>query len=146
MTDTRSPVDYTLVSGDCEMTDDWSISLPGEFRRRFEDGSLVLWRPGITAWIMVWGNDHARPERDRLLQRLGRISPDAFDVVQEEALGLLRFSYRLAEDADDDRVAALYGFVFGARGDVQMGIYFDSDGDLPDAEALWRGVHAAGAA
>jgi hypothetical protein len=146
MTDTRSPFDYPLVSGQYEMTDDWTISLPGKFRRRFEEGSLVLWRPGITAWISVWGNDNNTAQRERLLDRRSRISSEAFNIVEEEGLNLLRFSYRLDEAAEDNRVPALYGFIFGPNGDVQMGIYFDSECDLPDAEALWRGVHERGAA
>jgi hypothetical protein len=145
MKDDRVPSDYPLVSGEYEMTDNWTISLPGEFRRRFEDGSLVLWRPGLTAWITIWKNDHDLLPRERFLERRQRISPDAYDVVEETGEGLCRFSYRLDEGADDARVAALYAFVFGSTGDVQMGIYFNTERDLAEADALWRGVRGANA-
>jgi lipopolysaccharide/colanic/teichoic acid biosynthesis glycosyltransferase len=41
------------------MTPEWALVLPEKFNRRIEDGSMVFWRPGLTVWINVWGNDKA---------------------------------------------------------------------------------------
>jgi hypothetical protein len=145
---TRSPFDYPLVSGDYQMSDDWRISLPPiEFRRRFEDDSLVIWRPGITAWISIWGAGKGNV-RERVERRRSSISPGAYDLLEESFHGGVRFSYRLREepsveesDLRDPQAPALYGFVFSVSGEVQMGIYFDDADDVALGMALWRGVH-----
>ena len=162
----RSPYDYPLVSGEYQMTENWLIRLPGEFRRRFEHGSLVIWRPGITVWIDAWQTRKERSQADSLARRKRIMSREAFDVVEESAGSLLRFSYRLREgsgggvlnrvlgwlqrrahpDLREARAPSLYGLVAGVTGQVQMAIYFDDEEELPLAMALWRGVEERRAA
>jgi hypothetical protein len=131
-----------MVEGAYAMTDTWAITLPpGRFRRRFEEGSLVLWRPGLTAWIRVWNNTHNESAAKRAADVRTDSSPQAFDVLDEQAGELLRYAYRLTEPSADQRVAAFYGFAFGRSGHVQMAVYFDDHRDLESALAMWRGLH-----
>jgi hypothetical protein len=132
--------EFPVVSGEYRMTEEWSILLSGEFKRRFEDDSLVLWRSGLTAWVMVWGNDYSESPSVRLEHVRADSSPERFDEVVEEDGGILRYAYRLQEEAHDDRVSAFYGFAFGESGHVQMAIYFDAEDDLKHARALWKGI------
>jgi hypothetical protein len=132
--------DFPLVEGHYRMTDDWSIFLPEPFRRRIEKGSLVLWRPGITTWINVWDNDNGENAEERLSRIRADRSSDAFDEIREIEEGVLRYAYRLGEDAPDERVAALYGFAIGVTGHVQMAVYFDMENSLSFAESLWRSL------
>jgi hypothetical protein len=132
--------DYPVVDGHYAMTREWAIQLPLAFNRRFEDGSLVLWRPGITAWIQVWGNDHGEPIEVRMQAQKARRAPAAFDERAFTANGVGYQFYRLQESADDGRVAAAYAFAFSDAGHVQMGLYFDREDELPIAESMWKGL------
>jgi hypothetical protein len=112
-----------FVSGEHRMTEDWSIALPtGDFQRRIEEGSLVLWRPGLTAWIDVYGATRSLASVREVM------SADAFDV-REDARTL---TYRLRESND---AFSLYGFVVGRSGYVQLAVYFDREADLETARA-----------
>jgi len=132
--------DFPLIDGHYKMTEEWSIFLPQPVHRRVEDGSLVLWRPGLTLWINMWGNDTKETADEQLARIRSDRSPDCFNEIYEEEDGLLRLSYRLQEDTSDERVAAFYGFVVGVSGHVQMAVYFDEEDTLQLAEGLWRSV------
>lgn len=132
--------DYPVVEGRYDMTPAWSIALPLPFNRRFEDGSLVLWRPGITAWIIVWGNDHGESVEARMQALKARRAPEAFDERSFTDAGVGYQCYRLHEPADDRRVAAAYAFAFSQQGHVQMAVYFESEDTWPIAESLWKGL------
>jgi hypothetical protein len=131
---------FPTVDGTYFMTADWSISLRGAFKRRFEDDSLVLWRSGVTAWIIVWNKSAKETKADRLATLRKDVSTGAFGVRQEVSDGLLRFSYRLREEGGDTRAPGFYSFVVGECGHVQMAVYFDDERDVEVARTLWRGL------
>jgi hypothetical protein len=130
--------DFPVVAGRYQMTREWSVTLPGRFNRRIEDGSLVLWRPGLTVWILVWGNNHAESVQARLNGLRERRSPQAFDEEVLNDGGLTRYAYRLSEQRDDGLVSALYAFAIGSGGHVQAAIYFDDKTELDVAKQIWR--------
>jgi hypothetical protein len=68
------------------------------------------------------------------------ISSDAFDVEDVSDEGVLRLRYRLNEKSEDRRVAAFYGFVVGVNGHIQLGIYFDVEGEVEQAKQIWLSV------
>jgi hypothetical protein len=131
---------FPTVSGTYAMTDDWTIELPMTFKRRIEDGSLVLWRDGITAWIIVWKNDRREPIDVRVKSARDGASPEAYDFEEEESADVSRFAYRVDEESEDDRVPAFYCFAIAACGHVQMAVYFDDEKDTDVARVLWRGL------
>ena len=57
---------FPVVEGRYHLTKVWTILLPGRFNRRLEEGSLVLWRPGMTIWLDIWSNDGQETKADRL--------------------------------------------------------------------------------
>lgn len=128
--------DFPVAEGPFKMTSDWSINLPQPMNRRFEDDALVLWRPGLTAWITIWGN----PKLDSPTVRLGKIkqmsSPHRYDEKEWTNNSLIYYTYRLTEDADDRKPAALYGNVIGIAGHIQIALYFDQESSLAPATAL----------
>lgn len=128
--------DFPSVDGQYQMTRDWATTLPEKFNRRFEDGALVLWRPGLTAWINVWGNDLAETAQHRCEEAMTRANSAAFDAKVVSSDQLVRYSYRLREGDDQGAVPALYGFVFGAQGHVQAAFYFDSEKELEVAQKI----------
>ena len=71
VSDSKLHPDFPVAEDNYQMTDEWSLTLPLPFNRRFEEGSLVIWRPRLTFWINVWGNDN----------RVG-LTPKCRDVVR----------------------------------------------------------------
>lgn len=125
--------DFPVVTGDYQLTDTWAISLPLKFNRRFEDGQLVLWRPGITIYVIAWNNDHDEPSEARLAQLKTEISPDAFEAEESQNGTTQQFSYRLIENG----VHALYGFAVDRDGHLQIAVYFDAESDIGVARAIF---------
>jgi hypothetical protein len=128
--------DFPVVTGDYQLTSSWSLSLPLKFNRRIEDGSLILWRPGVTLYFNAWNNNHNESIDARLVQLKADISPEAFELHEQKA-GLVRqLSYRLIEDG----VNALYGFVVTNGGHLQLAIYFDNESDIDLARSMFASI------
>ena len=132
--------DSPVIEGFYQMTENWSVTLPSSYNRRIEDESMVIWRPGFTIWTQIYGNDDGRSNDEVVAQLQAESSPDAFDSLTETDNNVLRFSYRLNESGDDDRVAAFYCFSVSESGYVMMAIYFDDAGGIDDALNIWRSV------
>ena len=137
--------DYPVVSGPYRLTTDWSVDLPSEVNRRVEDGSMVLWRPGLTAWISIWGNDHDRSPREQIEWLREDVSPDAteVDVRIDRTPALL--SYRVDETRPEGVVLGCYGFAASSDGYVQIAIYLDDEGDLAEASSIIESLSPAAA-
>lgn len=71
---------FPVVEGKYQMTKKWSVTLPGRFNRRVEDGDLVIWRPGFTIWVSALNNDKNESKEVRLARLQKGMSSDAFDV------------------------------------------------------------------
>jgi len=131
---------FPVVESKYQMTKRWSITLPGKFNRRFEDKNLVIWRPGITAWIVIWNNDKKQSSQERCKAIRKDISPQAFELEEINDGPVLRFAYRLTEKGEEGVVHALYSFAFSEDGHVQMAVYFDAESDLDIAKQMWRSL------
>ena len=101
--------DFPIVDGRYHITSGWTVTLPQQFNRRIEEDSMVFWRPGITAWTIVWNNDNNESQRERLEWLRSDISPDAFNVECVTDDDVTRFSYRLTEHREEVVVHARYG-------------------------------------
>jgi hypothetical protein len=121
--------DYPIVTGNYQMTDEWSVVLPEEFNRRIEDGSLVLWRPALTFWITIWGNDKGTSVEKRLASILEAASGLRNEQQIERTEKLVRLTYELP-DEDSSRPQSSYnsisGYVIASFGHVQISAYFDT--------------------
>lgn len=128
--------DFPVVEGRYQLTKEWSVILPGKFNRRMEDGDLVLWRPGMTIWVSIWGNDKGKNKETRLQGIKAGISPKAFDVSSTKMGTILQLTYRLKEEIEQGAVPAVYCFAFGDSGHVQMAIYLDNEKDVKSVLAI----------
>jgi hypothetical protein len=121
--------DFPVVSGDYLMTTGWRVSLPEEFNRRVEDGSLVLWRPELTFWINAWNNDQQLPVEEQLKAILKIVSNDRNDEKIERTDALVHLTYELSE-TDPDRANSechsISAYVIADRGYLQISAYYDS--------------------
>lgn len=131
---------FPVIEGKYQMTDNWAITLDQKHNRRFEDGSMVIWRPGFTIWAVVWNLKEGEKAEDRFKILKKDVSKDATDVV-ENAEGMpLRLTYRLKEGSEDSRQPAFYGFAVSSSGHVQMAIYFDDAKDLKSAQTIFASL------
>jgi hypothetical protein len=130
------PPEFPLVQGDHALTATWSIYLPEQFARRVEDGSLVLWRPGLTMWLTVWNNDNNETQAARLAWIKDEASTVRFDERESVRGGVTRFSYRLHDASDDAPVESLSAYVIGDDGHLQLSVYFDDAADAAKAQQL----------
>jgi hypothetical protein len=138
----RLPPGQSVVQGHVGISDDWSIDLPTPFRRRLEDGSLVIWRPSLTFWIDVVRTPGASVG-DSLNMVRADASPNASDLRASQGNGLARFSYRVREDTTDAKTPSLYAFIIASQGYVQLGVYGDREDDLRAARSIVDSVHGA---
>jgi hypothetical protein len=126
--------DFPVVEGRYRLTSEWELELPGKFNRRIEDGSMVIWRPGLTFWIAVWGAEAGKTPEQTLAWILDDASPARTREKLERSDNLIRLSYRLDEDDPERRPAkyvSISGYVIAPSGHVQISAYCD---DL-DSEA-----------
>lgn len=131
---------FPVVEGLYRLTEDWLVQLPGKFNQRVEDGSLVLWRPGFTIWVDVYGNDNQQSIDKRLNDLIADSSPKRYSNITEKSEQVSRYSYRLNENSDDDRTDAFYCFAVSQSGHMMMAIYFDDPNDIIRAEEVWRNI------
>jgi hypothetical protein len=131
---------FPVVEGNYQLTHDWGLELPEKFNKRIEDGSLVLWRPGLTIWINVWGNDRGTTKQERLQRIKADISSKAFQIEERVTGNPLSYLYRLKEEEAQGQVAALYCDAVGERGHVQMAIYMDREADAAEARNIAHSI------
>lgn len=121
--------DFPVVSGDYQLTESWRLVLPDRFNRRFENDSLVLWRPQLTFWAIAWNNDHDSSMETRLASILAAASPRRGAEQIERTPTLIRVTYELPEE-DRSRTPAEYAsisaYVISLTGHLQLSAYFDS--------------------
>ena len=116
---------FPVLEGYQQISSSWAITLPCRFNRRIEDGSLVLWRPGTTIWLNVYGNDRDETKEARLEWIRNEMSPSATKVETEDAANITHFSYLLKEKRDNRSVHALYAYAISSKGHAQTSIYFE---------------------
>jgi len=131
---------FPIVDGPYRMTPEWTVTTPVPMNRRFEDKMLVLWRPGLTAWITVWGSDEHESQQARLAWIKEVASKEAFDRKELRRDNMIYYSYRLLEPANDKRLPALYCFAVGATGHVQVALYFNHEADAKTAESICHSI------
>lgn len=133
---------FPVVDGTVKVTREWALDLPEKFNRRFEDGSMVIWRPEFTIWISVWENEKNKSPYDQLDYIRADKSKEAFDVVEMKASDIYRYSYRIDEYREEARktVYAFYGYVAGKSGYTQIAFYYDKQTDLDEAKKIWLSI------
>ena len=135
------PAKFPTVKGRYQMTDTWSIELKDECKKRYEDDCLVLWRPGITSWIIVYNAKPGMTREDALKWRKKDADKKRVQEFEVRDDRYLRWAYLLFEKTQDDERWALYSFTFGKdSGHVMMSTYFDDKKDLEKVKRLWMSL------
>lgn len=132
--------DFPVIDGRYQMTDGWSIALDQPYNRRFEESELVIWRPGFTFWIRIWGNDNQDTVKERLAWIKEEASSAAFECSEISNDHATFYMYRLTEDHDGKTVQSLNAYVLSSEGHVQISAYFDDENDFGKAKEVIRSV------
>src|SRR5262245_42734377 len=94
-----------------------------------EDDDIVIWRPGLTFWIAVWGAEPDMTVEETLARILEDASPDRTDEKVDRTDGLVRLTYELREqdpDRESQDYTSISGYVIAPSGHVQITAYCDS--------------------
>ena len=131
------------AAGAFQLTEDWRIHLPQPCCVRLENGSLVVWRTGLTLWISAFSN--ASDTRQTMLADVATDAPSTVQnyEISEEAT-LTRFRYE-AEEHDPNRTPSKYtclmSHTFSDDGNrLMMGIYCDTAAALDLARSIHQTV------
>ena len=125
---------------------EWTLKLAFEFAHRVEDGSIVLWRPGLTFWIDVFGNQLHEVIGARLDRILADASPERTNERTFHELDYVRVTYEVDERAADPTTPhyrSLTGFVIADGGHVRITAYCDDPTTLGFAYAVIGSVRRA---
>ena len=132
--------DFPVIEGKYQMTAEWFITLGQEHNRRVDEGSLVLWRPGLTIWINIWGNDNNESIEERLKWISAESSPNAFEVNSKNKGSTHAFSYRLNETENGKVTRSYNGYFLANDSHVQVSVYFDSESESNKAKSIIESV------
>ena len=128
---TEMDPDFPVVTGDYVMMKGWRVNLRGDFNRRIDEGSLVLWQPDLTFWIDVW-NSEGLVSVDEVLQRLlADAGPDRIEERLVKNGAMVRLTYELPEDVGPSP-KLINSFIIYPSGYMHLSTYYDG----PDARSL----------
>jgi hypothetical protein len=124
--------EFLSIHGQYKLDKEWTLTLPTEFKTRIEDGDLVIWKPGLTFWITIWGNAQSRSVAYRLKNIKEESAPKKANEIMNESNGQVLYSYELIE-RDEERLIkeylAIYAYKISDSGHVQITAYVDSNKD-----------------
>jgi hypothetical protein len=137
---------FPIIEGDQQLTANWALVLPARFNRRMEDGSLVIWRPGLTFRINVWGNDNKESVDARRAWILAEADPKRRREQTQRSGTLVRVTYELTEEDPEHsprRFTSISGYVISPVGHVQITAYCDDSAALATGYQVIRSVRRA---
>ncbi|EKE67532.1 DUF2185 domain-containing protein [Gallaecimonas xiamenensis] len=122
----------------------WTFDSSELLLRRLDGNSLVLWRPGLTFWISLYGASTADCE-GRMAALLAQTSPMKTDLEQRVADRHCQAAYRLQEEVDGKSQCGTYLFGFAEGGDIHLAIYQDDDTHQASVRRVWDTLRYQGA-
>lgn len=141
--------DFPVVSGRTQLTAKWHADLPQPMNRRVDTGpggekSLVLWRPGLTAWLAAYNVPAG--QRDGYLSSM-RTKPtvDADEIQDLEWGNCAGFSWMVVEPRRDGggKQFGLHLILAGTDSALHAAIYFDRPDDVDAAMDFAEGIDCA---
>ena len=128
-----------VESGFVPITKTWRFENSSRMLRRFESGSLVIWKPEFTLWIRAY-TGIGESIQERVNGILEEKSPKAYALQQEETNGLLKLRYQLTEKSDGKDQASVYMFGFAESEEIHIAIYYDRDEYLEEIDKIWKSL------
>lgn len=126
-----------VEKGFVKVTENWGFSVESHMLRRFDKGSLVIWRPGFTIWLTAY-----KPENpdvhERVLNLLGQASSDRNDLEEVELDGLIKIRYFLEETIDSELQSSAYIYGLTEYQEIHIAIYFDDPDYKSEIDDIWE--------
>ncbi len=136
--DPPSVVFLPPVSGPARLSSGWSMTVPGYCLRRVDDGSLVIWRPGLTFWLAIMDGDF--DVADRIASLRGEVLAGAsFEIIEYD--GWVGFSQR---EVQDDGSPSIRFQGISARQHLMIVAYFDDAETEADVRSAFGSVEWLG--
>ena len=132
--------DFPVIEGKYQITNTWLISLDQKYNRRIEDGSMVIWRPGVTIWLVAWENNDNKSIKERIKNTKKDISNRAYDYLEKIDGNLGTVQYFLKEEENGNIQIGLNGIIFNEGGQLQVSIYYDKSADEKLVKELFNGI------
>lgn len=133
------PVDRGVI----QVSRNWGFSIATRMLKRFDKGSLVIWRPGFTIWLDSFNTNGVGLE-ERISNVLKTVSPDKTDFSEVEENGIHKIRYSLQEITDGKEQNAVYIFALSEDQEMHMAIYFDNSNDMSEIEEIWKTLESKG--
>ena len=137
---TTQTKEFPKVEGRYQMTRSWSIELTEEYRRRFAEGNLALWRNGMTHWIAVWTIPEGSTPESTLIWVKNDKPERIIEEFEPARQGYLSWGFLQEEKLEQSDRWALYTYTIGKHGYVQMASYIDDRADLQKVLTTWRSL------
>lgn len=121
------------------ISEDWTFAVDSDFQCRFENGSLVYWRPGHTLYIDVFDCEPGEEITaiEAMLADRVREPKETYDIDEDD---LISHAYLLPED-DDGRTYWGLNTLTASRGSVlAVSFYFDDENDKEWALNMWKTI------
>lgn len=131
-----SPVD----PGAIEIGNNWGFNINSRMLKRIDQGSLVIWRPGLTIWLNSYDTNNVSIE-ERLNNIKTTASPNKSDYLETQEGELYKIRYSLKEVINGQEQYAVYLFALVAHQELHITLYFDAVEDLNEIEQIWKTIH-----
>ncbi|MEX0792685.1 MAG: DUF2185 domain-containing protein [Pirellulaceae bacterium] len=132
------PPESPVVRGEFPLADGWSITLPCLMNLRVEEDVIILSRPGLVAYLLVWGNEEDQPIETRLADLREEIPAEATEIQVQSEGDLQLLTYHHTEDlSTEEEAPGLHGLAIGETGHVQIAVYCFDNAEAERAKALW---------
>jgi hypothetical protein len=119
------PAREPLVEGPTPVGGPWSISLPERFARREENGSLLVWRPGMQVWIATAPAPAGATRDDRIKAFLAEAPRGHEPPVRRDTPAFAAISYLVVDRSDDGLMHTLNAACFADDAGLTLTIFFD---------------------
>ena len=126
---------FPAVHGHHQLTSEWSMRVSEPMNRRVDDGTLVLWRPGLTFRFGAWSIGPGETPDQRLASVISGATR-RFDERRSLISGAQAVTYRVLADGGDNQVPSLYAVVVTAVDHLMVSVQFDDEGDAATAYGL----------
>ena len=123
--------------GSIQITKNWGFNNSTHMLKRFDKGSLVIWRTGFTIWFDSFNTNKVGIE-ERVNNVLKTASPDKTDFSEVRENGVHKIRYRLKEMTDGKEQNAVYIFALSDNHEIHMAIYFDNYNDMSEIEEIYK--------
>lgn len=129
------PVDEGMV----KITEKWSFAASSRMVRRFDRGSIVIWRPGFAIWLSCYSFE-ARDKSERIEEILAESSSERTGekIIENGDIKMLR--YHLKEYNGERLQDSAHIIAVGETDEISMVIYYDNDKQLAEVDRVWESL------